>query len=86
VSSQSCYNLATLLSMCKALYNFVLPIPPAPLPNGKGDFGEIRDMWVRSTHISLISPLIPRPMGGGERGGGIFIENFKVLAPSKEDE
>jgi hypothetical protein len=32
---------------------------------GKGDIGEIGDLWVRSTHKSPISPFVPRPLGAG---------------------
>ena len=49
------------------------PSPLAPLPLGKGGRkGEMR--CLRSTlRKHLISPISPRPLGGGVGGGGICI-------------
>ena len=49
-----------------------LPIPPIPPSQWEGGYiGEIRYLWVRSTHKYLISPSIPRPLVGGEGVGGL---------------
>jgi hypothetical protein len=45
------------------------PCPPFPL--GRGNIGEIGDLWVGGTPKTPISPFFPRPLGGGDRGGGI---------------
>jgi hypothetical protein len=45
------------------------PSPLPPFPVGRGNIGEIGDLWVRCTHKSPISPFFPRPLGAGTGGG-----------------